>query len=145
MPAGRGETADLPVTARGPDPPAAGATGEHRGGHRLGGAGQVGTIDGYERFTLVEFAARYQARVLKSMADSSIRGRPIKTKPAAAQRQSLQCREYPDAAAPEVERGLTTKSRIPLNRPCLADSRAAQSWSALRPRRAAVRLSGLAQ
>jgi ATP-dependent RNA helicase DeaD len=47
---------------------------------------EIGAIDVYERFTFVELPARYKVRVLKSMANSTIRGRPIHIKPAAEER-----------------------------------------------------------
>jgi ATP-dependent RNA helicase DeaD len=47
---------------------------------------EIGSIDVYERFTFVELPARYKNKVLKSMANSSIRGRPINIKPAADDR-----------------------------------------------------------
>ncbi|MFU8857614.1 MAG: DEAD/DEAH box helicase [Deferrisomatales bacterium] len=46
---------------------------------------EIGTIDVYESFTFVEVPLRYQAQVLQRMARSTLRGRPVKIRPAAGE------------------------------------------------------------
>ncbi len=65
---------------------------------------EIGSIDVYERFTFVEVPARYQAKILKSMAQSTIRGRPIHIKAAATERGPRGKPRAGEARPPRVKR-----------------------------------------